>query len=59
MADRTHHDDFKDVMRAAEEAITHAMQDGQHKYDAGDWLKHSMQEHSAEQCVFGRSARKR
>ena len=45
MADRTHHDDFKDVMRAAEEAITDAMQDGQHKYDAGDWLKHSMQEH--------------
>jgi hypothetical protein len=45
MADRTHDDDFKAVMQAAEEAITKAMQDGQHKYEAGDWLTHSMDEH--------------
>ena len=32
-------------MQAAEEAITTAMQEGQHKYEAGDWLTHSMDEH--------------
>lgn len=32
-------------MRAAEEAITAAMADGRHKYHAGDWLTHSMEEH--------------
>jgi hypothetical protein len=45
MADRTHEDDFKAVMQAAEEAITAAMADGQHRYDAGDWLTHSMEHH--------------
>jgi hypothetical protein len=45
MAHRTHDDDFKAVMQAAEEAITTAMQDGQHKYEAGDWLTHSMEDH--------------
>jgi hypothetical protein len=45
MAKRTHNDDVRDVMRAAEEAITAAMADGQHKYEAGDWLTHSAEEH--------------
>jgi exonuclease VII small subunit len=45
MANRTHNEDFKDVMQAAEEAITAALQDGQHKYDAGAWLTHSVEEH--------------
>jgi hypothetical protein len=45
MANRTHTDDFRDVMHAAEEALTAALQDGQHKYEAGDWLAHSMEDH--------------
>jgi hypothetical protein len=32
-------------MHAAEEALTAALQDGQHKYEAGDWLAHSMEDH--------------
>ena len=39
--DRAHTDDFRDVMLAAEEAITAAMQDGQSRYAAGDWRTHS------------------
>ena len=49
MANRTHDDDFKadfkTVMEAAEEAITAAMQEGQHKFYAGAWRMHSMSEH--------------
>jgi hypothetical protein len=32
-------------MQAAEEAITAAMQDGQHKYETGNWRTHSMEDH--------------
>lgn len=41
MPNRTH----TDVLHAAEQAITAAMQDGQHKYDAGNWLKRSIEDH--------------
>lgn len=45
MAERTYVDDFREVMRAAEEAITAAMQDGQHKYDAGHWMTRPLEDH--------------
>jgi hypothetical protein len=45
MIERTHADDFKDVMRAAEEALTAALKDGQSRYAAGAWLMHSMEHH--------------
>ena len=45
MPNRTHTDDLRDVLHAAEQAITAAMQDGQHKYDAGNWLTRSMEDH--------------
>jgi hypothetical protein len=43
--DRAHTDDFRDMMRAAEEALTAALKDGQSRYAAGDWLTHSMEDH--------------
>jgi len=45
MADRTHTDDFKDVMHAAEQALTAALKDGQSRHAAGGWHTHSMEDH--------------
>jgi hypothetical protein len=46
MPERTHQDDFDELLGAAEEALEHALRDGSCKgFAPGDWLRHNADHH--------------